>query len=117
MKQSEVRERAKQFAIRIIAVCDNVDNSKTRIVLINQIVRSSTSIGANIHEANYAASKADFINKLQISLKECFETEYWIEMLQETNSVSGEVAKSLLNECGTIRHMLVKSINTAKHSN
>ena len=116
MKQSEVRQRAKQFAIKIIAICDQIENNKSRIVLINQIVRSSTSIGANVHEANYAASKADFINKLQIALKECFETEYWIEMLQETHSISEETSKILLDECGTIRRMLVKSINTAKKS-
>lgn len=113
MKQSEVRERAKQFAITVISICDNIDG-KNRIVLTNQIVKSSTSIGANIHEANYAASKADFINKLQIALKECYETEYWIEILQETNSISEEIAKNLMNDCGVIRHMLVKSINTSK---
>lgn len=117
MKQSELRERAKQFALKVITVCDQIVDSRTRAVLINQIVKSSTSIGANIHEANYAASKADFTNKLQIALKECFETEYWIEMLKETQSISDELAKILLSDCGTIRLMLVKSINTAKKSN
>lgn len=116
MKQSEIRERAKQFAIKVISVCDRIADSKSSSVLINQIVKSSTSIGANIHEANYAQSKADFINKLQISLKECFETEYWIEMLQETQSISEDIAKMLMSECGTIRRLLVKSINTAKQS-
>ena len=81
MKDSELRTRAKALALHIIAVCDEVDTRKGRGVLVNQIVRSATSIGANIHEANYAASKADFINKFHIALKECGETEYWIEML------------------------------------
>ena len=116
MSQSELRERAKQFAIKIISICDQIENNGSHVVLINQIVRSSTSIGANIHEANYAASKADFINKLQIALKECYETEYWIELLKETGCISEETATIIATECGTIRRMLIKSINTAKQS-
>lgn len=114
MKDSELRARAKTLALHIITVCDEVDTRKGRGVLVNQIVRSATSIGANIHEANYAASKADFINKFHISLKECNETEYWIEMLAGSNAISEQVARELLQECGVIRRMLVKSINTAK---
>ncbi len=83
-------------------------------MLVNQIVRSATSIGANIHEANYAPSKADFINKFHIALKECNETEYWLDMLCGVGAISEELAGDLLQECGVIRHMLVKSINTAK---
>ena len=116
MKDSELRTRAKAFALHIIAVCDEVDTRKGRGVLVNQIVRSATSIGANIHEANYAASKADFVNKLHIALKECEETEYWIEMLVGSNAISEQAAKELLQECGVIRRMLVKSITTAKEN-
>lgn len=116
MKDSELRTRAKALALHIIAVCDEVDTRKGRGVLVNQVVRSATSIGANIHEANYAASKADFINKFHISLKECCETEYWIEMLVGSNSISEQTAKDLLQECGVIRRMLVKSITTAKEN-
>ena len=103
MKDSELRTRAKALALHIIAVCDDVDTRKGRSVLVNQIVRSATSIGANIHEANYAASKADFINKFHIALKECGETEYWIEMLVGSNAISEQTAKDLLQECGVIR--------------
>ena len=71
-----IKELAVELTIDITAVCDEVDTRKGRGVLVNQIVRSATSIGANIHEANYAASKADFINKFHIALKECGETEY-----------------------------------------
>ena len=116
MKDSELRTRAKALALHIIAVCDEVDTRKGRGVLVNQIVRSATSIGANIHEANYAASKADFINKLHIALKECSETEYWIEMLIGSNAISEQISKKLLQECGVIRRMLVKSITTAKEN-
>ena len=116
MNDSELRTRAKTLALHLIAVCDEVDTRKGRGVLVNQIVRSATSIGANIHEANYAASKADFINKFNIALKECGETEYWIEMLVGSNAISEQIAKELLQECGIIRRMLVKSITTAKEN-
>lgn len=114
MKDSELRTRAKALALHIIAVCDAVDTRKGRGVLVNQIIRSSTSIGANIHEANYASSKADFINKFHIALKECAETEYWIEMLVGSHCIEEEIAAQLLQECGIIRRMLAKSITTAK---
>ena len=114
MKESEVRARAKKLAIHIIAECDKIDFRKARGVLVNQIVRSATSIGANIHEANYGASKADFANKLQIALKECYETEYWLDILQSTNCISEEKTKEFLQECGIIRRMLVKAINTIR---
>ena len=117
MKDSELRTRAKALALHIIAVCDEIDTRKGRGVLVNQIVRSATSIGANIHEANYASSKADFINKFHIALKECIETEYWIEMLVGSRCVEEETATQLLQECGIIRKMLVKSLTTAKGKN
>ena len=114
MKESALRTRTKALALRIIEVCDEVDTRKGRSVLVNQVVRSATSIGANIHEANYASSKADFINKFHIALKECVETEYWIEMLVGCNAISQESARSILQECGVVHRMLVKSITTAK---
>ena len=114
MKESELRNRAKAFALHIISVCDNIDDRKGRGVLINQITKSATSIGANIHEANYGSSKQDFINKLQIALKECVETEYWIEMLLGSECISEDISRNLLSECGIIHRMLTKSINTAK---
>ena len=116
MKESGLRIKAKELALKVIDVCDTVDNRNSKAVIINQIVRSSTSIGANIHEANYAASKADFINKLHIALKECFETEYWLELMRDSDFISNEVAKDLINCCGTIRKLLVTSINTSKNN-
>ena len=116
MKDSELRTRAKALALHIIAVCDGVDTRKGRGVLVNQIVRSATSIGANIHEANYAHSKADFVAKFQIALKECYETEYWLELFVKSELLDREVAKDLYNHCGTIRRILIASINTAKEN-
>ena len=114
MKESVMRTKAKEFSLHVISVCDTIDAKKNRGPLVNQIVRSSTSIAANIHEAAFGSSPADFINKLQISLKECFETEYWIEMLEHSNSIDTETAAKLLQECRFIRYMLVKSITTCK---
>lgn len=116
MKDSELRTRAKTLALRVISVCDTIETRKGRGVLVNQIIRSVTSIGANIHEANYASSKPDFINKFHIALKECAETEYWIEMLVGSHCIEEETATQLLQECGVIRRMLAKSITTAKGS-
>jgi four helix bundle protein len=84
--------------------------------LKNQILKSGTSIGANIHEANYAQSKADFVSKLQISLKECYETEYWLELLFDTECFDEKTYKSLQNDCGAIRRMLIASLKTIKNS-
>lgn len=114
MKESELRIRSKDFALKVISTCDNVDTKKGRSVLVNQVIRSSTSIGANLYEANYASSISDFINKLHISLKECCETEYWIELLCGCGAISQEKATELIQDSGIIRRMLVKSINTAK---
>ena len=114
MKESELRTRAKTLAMNIILTCDSIDTRKGRSVLVNQIIRSATSIGANIHEASYASSKADFINKFHIALKECAETEYWIDMLVGCDAIPNETAHDLLQECGIIRRMLAKSITTAK---
>ena len=116
MADSILRDKAKEFAKDIVFACRDMKKDKKESVLINQLLRSATSIGANIHEANYAASKADFINKFHIALKECGETEYWIEMLVGSNAISEQTAKELLQECGVIRRMLVKSITTAKEN-
>lgn len=100
-----------EFSIAIVKLCDNIKGHRS---LIDQVERASTSIGANIHEANYASSKADFIAKLQISLKECYETEYWLELISKTGIVDSLTIKPLIDKCGTIRRLLISSINTAK---
>jgi len=99
------------FAIEIVNLCEGI---KGKSVLTNQLLRSGTSIGANIHEANYASSKADFISKLQISLKECHETEYWLKLFVNTGLINEEIYLKLINDSGKIRRILISSINTAK---
>ena len=111
MADSKLRDLSTDFAVKVIKMCDGI---KGHYSLVNQLERSSTSIGANIHEANYAHSKADFIAKFQIALKECYETEYWMELLFETGYISENVYKPLQNQCGQIRRMLISSLNTTK---
>ncbi|MBR4335127.1 MAG: four helix bundle protein [Clostridia bacterium] len=99
------------FAVSILKLCDGINGHYS---LMNQLERSATSIGANIREANYAHSKPDFIAKLQIALKECYETEYWLELLSKAEICIAETVSPLLHDCGSIRRLLVSSINTAK---
>ena len=111
MSDNLILDLSMQFAIDIVNLCDSL---KGKSVLTNQLLRSGTSIGANIHEANYASSRADFIAKMQIALKECYETEYWLELFVKTNIITEEQYKALKNACGKIRKLLIASINTAK---
>ena len=100
-----------QFAVDIVNFCENL---KGKNALTNQLIRCGTSIGANIHEANYAISKADFISKMQIALKECYETEYWLKLFVKTNIIDEEIFKKLSNDSGRIRRILISAITTAK---
>ena len=111
MSENLVLDFSMQFAVDIVNLCDSM---KGKSVLTNQLLRSGTSIGANIHEANYASSKADFIAKMQIALKECYETEYWLKLFVKTNMISTDIYSKLSNESGKIRRLLIASINTAK---
>ena len=109
--KNQLREDAIELAIQISDYCDEIKGCS---VYVNQIVRSSSSIGANIHEARYAQSKADFVNKLEISLKECSETEYWLELIFRKGKITEERYKNSRNACGSIRRRLIASITTAK---
>ena len=116
MKDSELRTRAKALALHIISVCDEVDTRKGRGVLVNQIVRSATSIGANINEANYAVSKADFINKFQIALKEADESAYWLELLYKSGIIEESKFTLLYNELKEIIAIITASLNKLKNN-
>ena len=100
-----------EFAVKNVKMTDKIQGKG---VLKNQILKSGTSIGANIHEANYAQSKADFVSKLQIALKECDETEYWLKLFSKTNIIDTNIYSELQNDCGKIRRVLISSINTTK---
>lgn len=111
MAESKLRSLSVDFSVNAVKMCDGIKGHHS---LVNQLERSATSIGANIHEANYAQSKADFVAKLQISLKESYETEYWLELFIKSGILEPETAKVLYAQCGTIRRLLISSLNTAK---
>ena len=114
MSESKLRDLSIDFSVQIIQMCENI---KGHYSLVNQLERSATSIGANIYEANYAHGTPDFIAKLQIALKECYETDYWIQVFVKSGIIDRDTAKTVYNHCGTIRRMLISSINTAKGNN
>ena len=114
MAESVMRDKAKCFAKAMVVLCRDIKVNYKETVLTKQLLRSSTSIGANLHEAQYAQGTKDFISKFEIALKECYETEYWLELLYETGYIPEEQYKPLQNDCGAIRRMLIASINTVK---
>ena len=114
MKENKLIDLSKQFAVDVVNLCTDIKENRKSNVLLNQLLRSGTSIGANIHEGNYASSKADFINKFQIALKECYETDYWLALFKETNLILESEYVDMYEKCCKIRKLLTTSINTAK---
>ena len=114
MTESPLMIKSKELALEVIKVCKELRISKFESALISQFLRSGTSVGANVREAQYAHGTADFIAKLQIALKECSETEYWIELLLESGYYSN---KTILEKCVEVKKILISSVNTAKSKN
>ena len=113
MAESPLIIKSKEFALQIIKVCNYVKQTKKESILTNQLVRSGTSVGANIREAFYGHGTADFIAKLQIALKECSESEYWLELLIESGYYDN---KAILEQCIEVKKLLIASLNTAKRN-
>ena len=111
MKNSPLMDKSKAFALEIIKVCNYVKQNKRETVLTNQLIRSGTSVGANIREAFYGHGRADFIAKLQIALKECSESEYWLELLIESGYYEDSY---ILDLCIEVKKLLISSLNTVK---
>jgi four helix bundle protein len=114
MKENMLIDLSKQFAVDVVNLCTEIKEHRKSNVLLNQLLRSGTSIGANIHEAQYAQGKKDFISKLEIALKEASETGYWLELLHRTKYIDNQQYKILSDKCATLRVMLVSSCRTAK---
>ena len=114
MSDSILRTKAKDFAKDIVLLCRKLKQNNVEGALINQLLRCGTSVGANIHEAQYAQGTKDFISKLEIALKECNESEYWLELLFETNFLTEAEFKEFRNKCIELRRMLVSSVTTLK---
>ena len=106
-----IKELAVELTVEITYICESINGRK---VFTNQLLRSCSSIGANAHEAKYAQSKADFVSKMEIALKECYETEYWLEILFKTNTIDEKTYTQLQSKCGSIRRKLIASVTTAK---
>ncbi len=114
MKNNPLLDQSLSFASEIIKLQKKLIKEKKETIISKQIIRSATSIGANINEANYANSKPDFISKMHIALKECAETEYWIRLLEKAEYISKEYAIDVLAKCLSIKKMLIASLNTIK---
>ena len=112
--QNIAENKSKLFALRVIKLYKYLCESKNEYILSKQLLRSGTSIGANVKEAERGQSKADFYAKMNIALKEAAETEYWLELFEKTNIITNNQFKTLKNNCGKIRKLLIASINTAK---
>ena len=117
MSDNQLIDFSKQFAVDTIHLCENMRSRGKASAVINQLLRSGTSIGANIHEANFASSKADFINKFQIALKECYETEYWLEIFRGAEIITEQEFDFSYTKCNKIRKLLSASLKTAKQNN
>ena len=112
---ADFSEKSKEFAKNIVFLCRKMKQNDVEGALINQLLRCGTSVGANVHEAQYAQGTKDFISKFEIALKECNESEYWLELLHETNSINEVEFKSFQKECIELRRMLVSSVTTLKN--
>ena len=115
MSDSILRDKSTAFAKEIVFLCRKVKKDGVESALPNQLLRSGTSVGANIHEAQYAQGTKDFISKFEIALKECNESEYWLELLFEINSLSEQDFKRFKKDCIELRRMLVSSVTTLKN--
>ena len=117
MKDNILIDKSIDFAARIIKLCNFLEDAKKEHIISKQIIRSGTSIGANINEAQYGNSKADFVAKLHIALKETAETEYWLQLLSKSDYIDEKRFESLLTDCLELKKILISSINTAKKNN
>ena len=116
MKENILIDKSIAFAARIVKLHDFLIKNKKGLIIAKQVVRSGTSIGANINEANYGQSPADFISKMHIALKETAETEYWIKLLNMSEYIDSKMCDSLLEDCLELKRILISSINTAKNN-
>ena len=114
MADSVLRTKSKEFAKDIVFLCRKLKHNGVEGTLINQLLRCGTSVGANVHEAQYAQGTKDFISKFEIALKECNESEYWLELIYDTNSLTEADFNDFHGKCIELRRMLVSSVTTLK---
>ena len=117
MKENALLDKSKKFALRIIKLYKYLNENKREHILSKQLLRSGTSIGANLNEAAFAQSRADFQAKLFISQKECAETEYWLELLHESDYINKSEFDSIYEDCQELMRLLVASTKTIQGKN
>ena len=110
-----IQEKSFRFAVRIVKLCRYLQTEKSEYILTKQLLRSGTSIGANVSEAQQAQSRPDFVNKLNIALKEASETEYWLRLLYETDYLSDEQFHSIITDCDEVKSLLVVIVKSSKN--
>ena len=115
-QKNVLKEKSYAFALRIIKAYKYLVKEQGEYVLSKQLLRCGTAIGALVREAEYAQSKADFVNKMSVALKEANETEYWILLLRDSKYITAAISKSVLEDCQELLRLLVSSINTAKNN-
>ena len=111
-----IQEKSFQFAIRIVKLCRYLREEQKEFVMTKQLLRSGTSIGANVSEAQQAQSKSDFIHKMNIALKEAYETNYWLRLLNATEYISNKAFDSVIADCKELERILITIIRTSKVS-
>ena len=109
-----IQNKSFHFAVRITKLCRYLQKEQQEFVITKQLLRSGTSIGANVSEAQQAQSRADFISKLNIALKEACETDYWLRLLQETDYLSAVEFQSIYSDCQELERLLVSIVKTSK---
>lgn len=114
MNENTVKIKSKKFAVRIVNLYKHLAQNKNEYILSKQILRSGTSIGANLAESEAAISKNDFLSKIYIALKECYETIFWLDLLFETDYLNKKEYESLKFDCEEIRKMLFSTTKTLK---
>ena len=114
MKDNIILSKSKAFAVRVVRLCRYLREEKKEYVLSKQLLRCGTSIGANVHEAKYAQSTDDFISKNSIALKEAAETEYWLELLYETEYLTKTAYDSIAEDCSELVRLLTAIVKTTK---
>ena len=114
MRKNVLKEKSFAFALRIVKAYKYLTEEKQEYILSKQLLRSGTAIGASVHEAEYAQSIPDFINKMSVALKEANETEYWLMLLKESEFIENDVYLSIVNECQELLRLLISTINTSK---
>lgn len=115
MKKSTLKEKSAQFAVEIIEICRICRDTKVEYSLYNQLLRSGTAIGALVNEAEFAQSKADFISKLSIALKEAGETKYWLNILSQSGKIEQLCHEATFRLLDELIKMLTSSLNTLKY--